>query len=261
MRAIGLMYHDVVDPGHEEASGFPGGPAGIYKLSRALFTGHLEAVASANVSVCNDISRLGPATPPPVVFTFDDGGVSFLDPIAGLLEAHGWRGHFFITSGRINTPGFLSASQLRELLARGHVIGSHSVRHPERMAELTVSQLAGEWKDSKAALEQILGQPVETASVPGGYFSGPVAAQAAQAGYRHLFHSEPVTTVKTEDSLRLYGRFPLQSSSPASLAGGLARDKHIPRFRMWFLRQGKKAAKAAGGRRLIDWYSRRLNSR
>lgn len=257
MRAVSLMYHDVVSPGQEETSGFPGGPARIYKLSPDLFQSHLDAVDASGASVCGNVANLTEYPALPVLLTFDDGGASFLDPIAGMLEAKGWRGHFFITTGCINTSGFLTETQLRELHARGHVIGSHSVHHPTRMAALSNAQLAEEWAGSKARLEEILGTPVTTASVPGGYFSRQVAAEAARAGYRHLFHSEPVTAVTVNGSLRIYGRFPLQYASPASLAGGLASDATWPRARMWALRNLKKAAKAAGGSWLIGLHSRR----
>lgn len=259
MRVISLMYHDVVETGREESSGFPGGPARIYKLTTASFTGHLDAVAASGAEVCNNVGTLAETSRPPVLFTFDDGGVSFLDPIAGMLEDRGWRGHFFITTGRIDSPGFLAVHQLRELAARGHVVGSHSMSHPTRMADLSHAQLAEEWTGSKARLEDILGQPIHTASVPGGYFSQQVAAAAAAAGYSHLFHSEPVTTVAAAGPLRLYGRFPLQSASPASLAGGLARGDTWPHARMWALRNLKKAAKAAGGSWLIRIHSRFLD--
>jgi len=260
MRAVSLMYHDVVEPGREESSGFPGGPARIYKLSTARFAGHLDAVAASGAVVCNNVEALTETPRPSVLFTFDDGGVSFLDPIAGMLEARGWRGHFFITTGRLDTPGFLTSPQLRELAARGHVIGSHSMNHPTRMADLSPAQLAEEWAGSRARLEDILGQVLLTASVPGGYFSRPVAVEAAAAGYRHLFHSEPVTTVSNAGSLRLYGRFPLQSASPASLAGGLAHGDIWPQAKMWALRHLKKAAKAGGGSWLMRLHSRLLDS-
>jgi peptidoglycan/xylan/chitin deacetylase (PgdA/CDA1 family) len=259
MRAVSLMYHDVVEPGREEGSGFPGGPARIYKLSTTRFADHLDAVAASGAVVCNNVETLAEAPQPPVLFTFDDGGVSFLDPIAGMLEARGWRGHFFITTGRIDTPGFLTSPQVRELAVRGHVVGSHSMSHPTRMADLAPAQLAEEWTGSRARLEDILGRPILTASVPGGYFSRQVAAEAAMAGYRHLFHSEPVTTIADAGSLRLYGRFPLQSASPASLAGGLARGDTWPHAKMWTLRNLKKAAKAAGGSWLIRLHSRLLD--
>src|SRR4051812_23698238 len=157
MRAHSIMYHDVVENGDFESSGFPGEGAHVYKLRRQDFERHLDAIAAA--------------TKDPVLLTFDDGGVSFHTPIASLLEQRGWRGHFFVTTDRIGTPGFLTEQQLRDLHARGHVIGSHSCSHPTRMAALTRSDLDGEWRQSVARLSQILSSEITTASVPGGYYS------------------------------------------------------------------------------------------
>lgn len=260
MRTVSLMYHDVVEPGREEESGFAGGPARIYKLSTDLFKDHLDAIAATGASICNDIAALTDTPVPQVVFTFDDGGSSFLHPIADLLEARNWRGHFFITTGQIGASGFLTAPQLCELARRGHTIGSHSVHHPTRMANLSSTQLAQEWCQSKARLEDILGMPIHAGSVPGGYSSYQVVAEAARAGYQHLFHSDPITTVDHSGPLRLYGRFPMQSASPASLAAGLAQDEVWPRSKIWALRNLKKAVKAAGGNWLIRLHSRWLES-
>ena len=47
MKAISLLYHDVVMPGHFDSSGFTGGDADIYKFARPEFERHLEAIAQA----------------------------------------------------------------------------------------------------------------------------------------------------------------------------------------------------------------------
>src|SRR5436309_14436796 len=107
MRAQSIMYHDVVEDGDFTSSGFPGEGANVYKLTRENFEHHLDAIRA-----------------PGTLLTFDDGGASFHHPIAGMLEARGWRGYFFITTDRIGTPGFLTEAELRDLHARGHIIGS-----------------------------------------------------------------------------------------------------------------------------------------
>src|SRR5437868_6272319 len=113
MRARSIMYHDVVENGDFASSGFPGEGAHVYKLRREDFERHLDAIAQTGLG--GDVH-----------LTFDDGGVSFHDPIAGLLEAHNWRGYFFITTDRVGTSAFLDAAQIRDLHRRGHIIGSHS---------------------------------------------------------------------------------------------------------------------------------------
>ena len=91
-------------------------------------------------------------------FTFDDGGVSYYTVVADRLEAQGWRGHCFVSTDFIGQRGFLTAAQIRELDARGHVIGSHSASHPARFSTLTAASMrarvgrqpTGGWKTSWA---------------------------------------------------------------------------------------------------------------
>src|SRR4051794_14113736 len=176
---VALIYHDVVTSARQDECGFPGPVAARYKLDPARFESHLDAIAATGVRV--GLIEDGPQA----ALTFDDGGASALHAAAA-LEARGWRGHFFITTGRIGSPGFLTAEQVLELAARGHIVGSHSHSHPTYMGKLTATELASEWPSSRDALSAILGSPPATAAVPGGFLSGDVIAQAARAGYRLL---------------------------------------------------------------------------
>ena len=83
MQALAIMYHDVVENGDFESSGFPGEGAHVYKLRREDFERHLDAIAAATAAV-GTVRKLEGR---PVLLTFDDGGVSFHHPIADLLEA------------------------------------------------------------------------------------------------------------------------------------------------------------------------------
>src|SRR5262249_60003963 len=71
----------------------------------------------------------------PFLITVDDGGVSYHRFIADRLEERGWRGHAFVSTDFIGAPGFLTASEIRELDDRGHIIGSHSASHPSRFSQ------------------------------------------------------------------------------------------------------------------------------
>src|SRR5260370_21257869 len=193
MQALAIMYHDVVENGDFESSGFPGEGAHVYKLRREDFERHLDAIAASTAAV----STVGQLEGRPVLLTFDDGGVSFHHPIADLLEARGWRGHFFVTSDRVGTPGFLTEPQLRELHRRGHIIGSHSCSHPTRMAALTRAEMDREWRQSIARLSELLGDAVKVASVPGGYYSREAGESAPARGIEDLFDSLPPAPVPT----------------------------------------------------------------
>jgi len=228
------MYHDVVEDGNYSASGFPGPAADRYKLDRSEFERHVNAIREA----------IGDR---PVTLTFDDGGVSAHERIAGMLEQYGWRGYFFVTTGWIGKPGFLNAAQIRELERRGHIIGSHSATHPTRMSSLPWDLMIQEWRDSLDALAAILDHPADVASVPGGYYSRNVARAAAQAGIRTLFTSEPTTSVQIVDGCQVLGRYGVQQGMGPQWSAGFAAGRAWPRLIQSVLWKAKKAAKVLGG--------------
>ena len=179
------------------------------------------------------------------MITFDDGGSSSV-LIAEKLASYGWPGHFFITTGQIGRPAFVTPDEIRKLRDLGHVVGSHSETHPERMSRCSWSDLVREWGESVRVLEEILGEDVATASVPGGYYSKTVARAAAEAGVRVLFNSEPVTRPHRVDGCIVVGRFSLQRESQPELAVDLVR-RRLPRLRQFTGWNARKAAKSVGG--------------
>ena len=89
MRTISLMYHDVVSHGAFDSSGFLFPGAYRYKLDKHDFELHLAAIASALRSkVTISIEARKEPQKRQLVMTFDDGGVSCLDPIADMLERY-----------------------------------------------------------------------------------------------------------------------------------------------------------------------------
>ena len=248
MRAVALLYHDVVTPGERDESGYQGAAADSYKMDPSLFRAHLEALAARVCSARHGARSHEPRAERTVLLTFDDGGRSAFDTTAPALEERGWIGHFLVTAGRLDTPAFLSTPQVRALADRGHVIGSHSLSHPMRMSQCTPEQLRDEWGRSVDVLQQAIGRPVDVASVPGGYYSVEVARAAAEAGIRVLFTSEPTTVVDAVDGCAILGRFLLRSGSTAAHAADLATGARMSRLRQWVAWNGKKAAKRLGGR-------------
>lgn len=249
MRAIALLYHDVVADADWEASGFPGGSAATYKLERPAFERHLAAVSAAagrrgTVSQLRDAAPTGPL---PVLLTFDDGGASAYGCVADLLERAGWRGHFLITTDYLDRPGFVTRAQVRDLAARGHVIGSHTCSHPIPMAACRWDHLVDEWTRSAGVLGDLLGAPVRVASVPGGAFSPLVARAAAAAGISALFTSEPTTACAEVDGCLVIGRYLVRRGTSPAAAGAIAAGQLAARLRQLWFWNLKKMAKAVGG--------------
>jgi peptidoglycan/xylan/chitin deacetylase (PgdA/CDA1 family) len=228
------MYHDVVEPGAEDASGFPGRDANSYKVTVDRFRAHLDAI----------LERCPlPALP---VITFDDGGSS-ARVAADLLEGKDLHGCFFVTANYIGTRGFVDAAAIRDLDRRGHLVGSHSCSHPLRIGHCSPGQLRDEWTRSREIVSGILGRGIEIASVPGGDFRPAVAEAAAEAGLSELFTSEPTTASRSAFGLKLHGRFIIRSWTSARIAAALSAGDYLPRVQEALAWKVKKLGKQLGG--------------
>jgi peptidoglycan/xylan/chitin deacetylase (PgdA/CDA1 family) len=252
MQLTSIMYHDIVGDGDWSASGFGGSHADIYKLDAGAFEDHLKLLVESNVRSClvsemNEQNRENC-----IAITFDDGGESAYTHSAELLETHGFRGHFFVATEFIDTPTFLKTGQIRELVERGHVIGSHSASHPTRMASCTTDELRSEWRDSVKKLSDIIGKPVTTASVPGGYFSRRVAETAAECGIGFLFNSEPVTRVYEINGCKVFGRYTIKQNTSVEMLGKIVRGNVLDKFQQYAFWNSKKIAKKLGGRIYVN---------
>jgi peptidoglycan/xylan/chitin deacetylase (PgdA/CDA1 family) len=231
-----LIYHDVAEPRAADSVGFPGRLAGRYKHTPEDFESHLDTIAATG----RGVGLVG--TGAEVALTFDDGGSS-APAIAESLERRGWRGHFFITTERIGTPGFAGEDALRALAAAGHDVGSHSHTHPTYMGRLAAADIEREWKLSRERLGEVLGAAPATATLPGGYLSGAVVTGAARAGYELLMTSQPTARSRREGPLTVQGRYTIWGDTPASTAAAYARGAAGARLRLWVEWTLKGAAK------------------
>jgi len=240
-----LMYHDVVAPGGWDDSGFPGSAAAHYKLETANFLAHLDALRAAGTRFAEPDAVVD-GTYDGCLLTYDDGGASAL--AAGeAMQQRGIRGCFFITTARIGTPGFVSADDLRSLRRDGHLIGSHSHTHPANIAQLDTEALHDEWRRSVDTLEQVLGEPVHAASVPGGFMSTAVLRAAEAAGIRTLFTSEPTTNDRRSGTCAVLGRYALLRDSAPAMAVALASGEGSARLKQWAAWNVKKPLKRWAG--------------
>ncbi len=238
------MYHDVIQDSISSDIGTH--RVTPYSLTFQHFRDHLNSFRQE--AAVQTIRKRQPwSEQTPIFLTFDDGETSAYTCAAGALEARNWRGHFFITTDWIGKPGFLDRGQIRELNARGHVIGSHSCSHPERMSHLDSGELVKEWSASCAVLTDILGERVLVASVPAGYYSSKVGKAAAAAGIEVLFTSEPTTATWVEDGCLILGRYCIQGHTPAATSGEIADGMIWPRWSQTTAWQAKKAIKAVTG--------------
>lgn len=208
---VHLKYHDIVTD-TDKSSGFQNDSAFQYKVDATHFEEHVKQLYDINV-----------------VFTFDDGGSSFYSYAAPILEKYGLRGIFFISTQYIDTPGFLTIDQVRELKERGHVIVGHSHTHLSNIASLSIEGITREWNDSKNILEEIINDKVKKASIPNGFSSKKVIQSAQNAGLEILYTSEPTTKVRMENGIKLIGRYIVHQSMSDMDVIRLATDRKLQR--------------------------------
>lgn len=210
-----FMYHEVSDG---EASGFQRPLARSYTVSRRGFTAHLDRIAQRGRRPGLVTDAAFAAGEPLLALTFDDGGQSAAWAADRLAE-RGWRGHFFIVTGRIGRSGFVDAPALRRLADEGHLIGTHSHSHPDIFRELAPEDMDEEWIRSADSLAQLLGRPCEAGSIPGGDSSPRAVESAARAGLRYLFTSEPRRLPERWSGCWTLGRYAIRrTTSPDHLA-------------------------------------------
>jgi peptidoglycan/xylan/chitin deacetylase (PgdA/CDA1 family) len=238
MKAIALMYHDVVEAGTEASSGFASGDADLYKIDPQQFSAHLKVLGEGT-------------TDRPVFITFDDGGRSAYTHVAPQLEREDRRGHFFVATDYIDTPTFVTSDQIRDLDARGHVVGSHSASHPLRMAAASDEAILAEWRLSLEKLADIIGKRPSVASVPGGLYSRHVAQMASLAGIRTLFTSEPTTRTWQVADTTCVGRYTINRHTSLQTVSAVARGAAAPWMRQYLYWNVKKVMKSITGEKYL----------
>lgn len=125
-----------------------------------------------------------------VCLTFDDGSASDYQVAFPILRQHGLTATFFIVTGRVGTPGYVTWDQLREMSAQGMSVQSHSHTHPF-MSQCTPSEVQAELHQSKEAIERHLGKAVVAFAVPGGDWNEQCRLAAKECGYRAVCTSRP----------------------------------------------------------------------
>ncbi len=123
---------------------------------------------------------------PSAILTFDDGhGSNYSLAMPALLDARA-TATFYVVAGFVDKdPDYLTSPQLRELAANGMRIGSHTMTH-RWLPQLSETEIQQELVDSKATLEDIIGDSVLDFALPGGHGNRAIFQLARQSGYRSV---------------------------------------------------------------------------
>lgn len=203
-----LMYHALEDCAQT--------PAWKWSVSTTRFNDQIGLLHEASRTTCAIRDLAGPIHisdhANTVAITFDDGFANNLDAAAA-LEARAMRATFFIATGAIGrapywpdsgrpTGRMMNAEEIRRLDAAGMEIGAHGVNHV-RLPGLTDEELAREVRDSKSALEDILGKPVTSFAYPYGAWDERCENAVRAAGYSAACTTQPGAALKDDNPYRL----------------------------------------------------------
>jgi peptidoglycan/xylan/chitin deacetylase (PgdA/CDA1 family) len=106
----------------------------------------------------------------PIILTFDDGYEDVYQYALPLLRSHGFSGMFYIITGVVGQPNYMNWNQIRDLLAQGMQIGSHTVHHIS-LGWIVIGdpqQTQQELQVSQATLQKQLGIAIQQFCYPSG---------------------------------------------------------------------------------------------
>lgn len=203
-----LMYHSI-QPGKAR-------PFWPWAVSMDQFRKQLDFLSAKGYAtptmgelVAEPAKKWGKRT---AVITFDDG---YVDNLAACeeLQKRGMRATWFIVTGSIGRAPLwaedgrpagrlLNSAELRDMHENGMEIGSHTVSHV-RLPDSDDARLAQELSASKAALEGILGHPVNSFAYPYGAWDERCVEAVKQTGYSAACTTRTGWALRDHDPYRL----------------------------------------------------------
>lgn len=199
-----LMYHYIES--HKASSSL-----GLYH-DPSLFEAQLKGLADACYTTVfvHEIGQalLGQGTLPikPIAITFDDGYEDMYTNAFPLLKKYNMKGTMYVIVDFLDTPGYLTKAQAKEMAESGYVeIASHTLHHVQ-LKIAGRAEAVKELNDSKKELEAIIGRPVYSFAYPFGLFTARDEKLCQAAGYETCASTYPgqVQTVSKRFSLYRY---------------------------------------------------------
>ena len=227
--ALFLLYHEL---GAEQT-------AYKYAFSTFAFQQHLELYkrisADAGLSLRPEI-------------TFDDGHISNFEHAYPCLAIAGSTARFFITAGWTSSrPGYMTWDHVRQLERAGQTIGAHGWSHA-LLTHCSDRELDHELGYTRSTLEDKLGVPITTLSLPGGRADKRVFEACRRAGYQQVFSSIP--RAERDVAAPQLGRLNLRSQTTVDWLASLFQPGSRVLQRMERQHRVKEAAQRLLGDRL-----------
>jgi peptidoglycan/xylan/chitin deacetylase (PgdA/CDA1 family) len=185
------MYHCIDDAGPIELAPYRISPGGFESQLRYLADHGYYSIGLDDWVAAIAARRWLPGRP--VIITFDDGYLNFLQNAWPLLERAGFTATMFVVTDRVGQTAdwgtvtkehvpLMSWQDLRSLRDRGLRIGSHTASHPS-LPTLSTEDIINEGTRARAHLHQELGINATCIAVPYGHTDDRVREALGKAGY------------------------------------------------------------------------------
>jgi peptidoglycan/xylan/chitin deacetylase (PgdA/CDA1 family) len=241
-----LMYHELELAGRALCQSELG--YARYILPLATFRRQMEWLKQSNFRGLDVSQALTYPSQPAVCITFDDGCETDLIAAAPVLQEFGHNATFYVTAGFLDTPGYLTSAQLRDLNAQGFEIGCHSMTHAY-LSDLGEADLKREIVDAKDRIEQIVGHKIDHFSCPGGRYNQRTIEMARRAGFKTVANSEFHANTPATNPYEL-GRVAMLRDLPIEAFGALCHGRGLWKKRL--SHQTRRSAQWLLGNRRYD---------
>jgi len=230
-----LMYHRITDQPHPALSRWAISPAAFerqmdFLRRRGFHTMSMQQLVEAR-------RRGRPLTGRPVILSFDDAYVDFLEHGLPVLRRRGFGATVFTPTShiggvatwdsRFGAPApIMDTAQLSEIASLGVELGSHLHTHT-RVDELSFDDLLQEALESRRILSEIAGAPPEVVAVPYGFLDRAALSILRTAGFE-LVATTDEGTASSLHAGRVVPRLEVSHGSLAHLHELLGRGRVEP---------------------------------
>ena len=152
------------------------------EFERQMYLLHKWGYKTISVELLVTAIKKGALLPPrPILLTFDDGTLSTFNNAFPIMRKYNFTGTTYIIYNYIGAENYMNVDKLRELVAAGWEIGSHSLSH-ENLTENPKHQ-NNEIIESRRRLQSLLDVPILSFAYPFGAYDKDSLQYVRDAGY------------------------------------------------------------------------------
>ena len=166
-------------------------PVNFKEIEEGILTGQTltnESIVNGSIAKKAPMNNKTPIKKP-IILTFDDGYVDFYTNAFPELKKRNLSAVIYLITDKLNTDGYMTTDQIKEMQNFNIEIGSHTLTHAN-LQELSDEELKKEISDSKTFLENLTRESVLSFCYQYGKYNSRSKKIVKEAGYKYA-----VTTI------------------------------------------------------------------